>query len=58
MIKVRLTFADNDKGNKELQKVISNLEKSFDILSQSDVYKGRGKNSYSNVYIDLEVENG
>lgn len=54
MIKLRLTFVDNEKGNKELKDALTKLEKDFNILSQSEVYKGRGKSQYSNIYIDIE----
>lgn len=54
MLKVRITFVDNEKGREELDRAVKNLDKNFNILSQSDVYKGRGKSQYSNIYIDLE----
>lgn len=53
MIKLRLTFVDNEKGIKELESVLKELKKSFDIISESKVYKGRGNSQYSNIYLDI-----
>lgn len=57
MLKVRITFVDNEKGRAELVSATEKLEKEFDVISISDIYKGRGKSQYSNVYIDLEANN-
>lgn len=54
MIKLRLTYVDNETGNKELQNVITELKKSFNIIHESKVYKGRGNSQYSNIYLDVE----
>lgn len=54
MIKIRLTFVDNEKGNKELENTLKELKKSFDILNESKIYKGRGNSQYSNIYLDIE----
>lgn len=54
MIKIRLTFPDTDKGNKELEEAINILKNNFEVLNISDVYEGRGKSKYSNVYMDVE----
>lgn len=54
MLKVRVTFVDNEKGREELNAALSKLEKDFNIISQSNIYRGRGKSQYSNVYVDLE----
>lgn len=54
MIKMRLTFVDTAKGNKELDKALKEIEKSFDILNKSKVYKGRNGSQYSNIYLDVE----
>lgn len=54
MIKLRITFVDNDKGSEELENTLKELRKSFNILNESKVYKGRGNSQYSNVYIDVE----
>lgn len=56
MIKFRLTFVDNEKGNKELENVLKELKKSFDIINESKVYKGRGNSQYSNIYLDVEAK--
>ena len=54
MIKVRITFVDNEKGNIELKDSLSTLEKEFEVLNKSRVYKGRNGSQYSNIYLDLE----
>ena len=56
MLKIRMTFVDDEEGNKELKNAIDKLSKEFDIVNQSDVYKGRGKSKYSNIYIDVRVK--
>lgn len=54
MLKVRITFVDNENGRKELQEAKDKLSKNFNILQESKVYQGRGNSQYSNIYIDLE----
>lgn len=54
MIKIRLTFIDTSEGKKEFFKVIKNIEKDFNIIHKSKVYKGRGNSQYSNIYLDME----
>lgn len=54
MIKIRATFIDTNEGNKELKKVIKNIEENFYILNKSKVYKGRNGSRYNNVYIDIQ----
>lgn len=56
MLKVRITFVDDEKGREELNIALSKLEKDFNIISQSNIYRGRGKSQYSNVYLDVEVK--
>lgn len=56
MIKMRLTFVDTKEGNKELNKALEEVKKSFDILNTSKVYKGRYGSQYSNIYLDVEVK--
>lgn len=55
MLKIRVTFVDEDsKSINDIEKVLSVLEKDFQILNQSKVYKGRGTSKYSNIYIDID----
>ena len=55
MLKIRVTFVDEDsKSINDIEKVLSVLEKDFQILNQSKVYKGRGTSMYSNIYIDID----
>lgn len=51
MIKIRLTYSNNDE--KEI--AIEKIRKSFSILNISKEYKGRGNSKFSNVYIDADV---
>lgn len=54
MIKARLTFVDNEKGQEELKELIADLKEKYDILDESKVYKGRNNSMYSNIYLDIE----
>lgn len=54
MLKLRITFVDDEEGNKELEKFIKNIEKENKILNISKPYRGRGKSIYSNIYIDVK----
>lgn len=54
MLKLRVTFVDDEKGNKELKDFMEIIEKKQTVLNQSPIYKGRGKSIYSNVYLDIE----
>lgn len=58
MLKVRATFVDNEKGNKELEDFLELLRenKMFMVVSESKVYKGRGNSQYSNIYVDIEYK--
>lgn len=53
MIKIRLEYADNERGQKELKKTLDTLEKDFTILNQSKPYKNRN-NIYKRIYLDIE----
>ena len=53
MIKIRLEYADNPKGIKELQKALDVLEKDFTILSKSKAYENRNS-LYKRIYLDIE----
>ena len=56
MIKIRVTYVDNKKGNKELDEALSILEDKFNIIKKSKIYKGRGILQYNNIYLDVELE--
>lgn len=58
MIKCRLTFVDNTKGQKELEETIGKLKENFDVINASRIYKGRNGSMYSNIYLDLERKDG
>lgn len=53
MLKLRITFVDDKNGNKELEKAKEIINKNFEIINISKVYKGRNNSKYSNVYIDV-----
>ena len=46
MLKIRITYADNNKGNEELTEAINILNKQFDVLNQI----------YSNIYVDVDIK--
>lgn len=54
MLKIRINFVDDEKGNQELLKLVSDISSTHTILQQSGIYKGRGKSIYSSVYLDVE----
>lgn len=56
MLKIRITYADNNKGNEELTEAINILNKQFDVLNQSRAYAGRGNSIYSNIYVDVDIK--
>lgn len=58
MLKIRATFVDNPKGNKELEDFLDLLKenKMFEVISESKVYKGRGNSQYSNIYVDIDYK--
>lgn len=49
MIKIRLTYADDEEKDIAIKKIKEN----FEVLNISREYKGRGNSQYSNVYIDV-----
>ena len=53
MLKLRIKFVDDKNGNKELAEVKEIINKNFEIINISKVYKGRNNSKYSNVYIDV-----
>ncbi len=58
MLKIRATFVDNERGNKELEDFLELLRenKMFMVISESKVYKGRCNSQYSNIYLDIECK--
>jgi hypothetical protein len=53
MLKLRITFVDDKNGNKELSEAKEIINKNFEIINISKIYKGRNNSKYSNVYIDV-----
>lgn len=53
MLKLRITFVDDKNGNKELEEAKEIINKNFEIINISKVYKGRNNSKYSNVYVDV-----
>lgn len=58
MLKVRVTFVDNEKGNEQLEDFLEMLieNKKFETISESKIYKGRGSSQYSNIYVDIDYK--
>ena len=58
MLKVRVTFVDNKKGNEQLEEFLEMLRenKKFETISESKIYKGRGSSQYSNIYVDIDYK--
>lgn len=58
MLKVRVTFVDNKKGNEQLEEFLEMLieNKKFETISESKIYKGRGSSQYSNIYVDIDYK--
>lgn len=54
MLKIRITFVDNEKGNREVLNAIENLKDKYTIIHKSNVYRGRSGSKYSNIYLDIE----
>lgn len=54
MLKLRVTFIDNENGRKELEEAKRVIDNNFDIIKVSNIYKGRNNSKYSNVYIEVE----
>lgn len=54
MIKIRITYSNEEEKNIAIEKIKEN----FEVLNISKEYKGRGNSQYSNVYIDVNnIEN-
>ena len=51
MIKIRLTYADDEEKDIAIEKIKEN----FEVLNISREYKGPGNSQYSNVYIDANI---
>lgn len=49
MIKIRLTYSDNEEKKIAIEKIKEN----FQVLNISREYKGRGDSQYSNIYLDV-----
>ena len=47
MLKIRITY--NKDNKEELEKAIEKLEKNFNVLNKSKIYKGRGESKYNNI---------
>lgn len=52
MIKIRITFSNEEEKNIALEKINEN----FNVLNISKVYAGRGNSQYSNIYIDVNIK--
>lgn len=52
MLKIRITYADEQ----ELKEALQQIHADFNVLSESDPYKGRGKSQYNNIYLDVDLK--
>lgn len=52
MIKIRITFSNEEEKNIAIEKINDN----FNVLNISKVYSGRGNSRYSNIYIDVNLK--
>lgn len=57
MLKLRITFVDNENGRKELEEVKKIINSKFNIINISNIYNGRNNSKYSNIYIDVDGSN-
>ncbi len=53
MLKVRVTFTNDNEGLKELEDIKKHLKGKFTVLNESKHYLLRGSSMYANVYLDL-----
>lgn len=53
MLKIRVTYIDDEEGNRELQELQQKLQDELEILNKSKIYKGRGS-KYSSIYFDVK----
>lgn len=54
MLKLRVYFVDDKKGNLELEEALKKIDKEFNIISKSKVYKNSKGSKYSRVYLNVE----
>ncbi len=54
MIKLRAYFVDDKKGNIELEEALKKINKEFNVISKSKIYKNSRGSKYSRVYLDIE----
>ena len=55
MIKIRLEYVDNPKGQWELEKLIDVLEEKYTVLSRSKSYTNRNS-LYKRIYVEVEED--
>ncbi len=55
MIKIRLEYVDNPKGQWELERLIDALEEKYTVLSRSKPYINRNS-LYKRIYVEVEEE--
>ena len=54
MLKLRLRFADDEEGRKELKEAIKKIKKEFDVIYESGEYKDRGQSKYARIYLEIK----
>ena len=55
MIKIRLEYADNPKGQWEIERLIDVLEEKYTVLSRSEPYTNRNS-LYKRIYVEVEED--
>ena len=55
MIKIRLEYVDNPKGQWELERLIDVLEEKYTVLSRSKSYTNRNS-LYKRIYVEVEED--
>lgn len=57
MLKIRISYVDDEEGNKEIEKIINQLKKNNKILYESKDYESKNKKSiYKRRYLELVVK--
>lgn len=55
MLKIRLEYVDNPKGQWELERLIDVLEEKYTVLSRSKSYTNRNS-LYKRIYVEVEED--
>lgn len=57
MLKIRISYVDDEEGNKEIEKIINQLKENNKILYESKDYESKNKKSiYKRRYLEVVVK--